>query len=139
MVLGNGWYNEQSVAVWGFHEAKWRSRPCVLANLILTYDDDATDVISTDQSWLTSTGPYLYNSLYSGDVYDARMEEDGWKSANFDDGHWSHARQATAPTDNIVSQAMPPIRIVDEVCPQSVKKINDSIYVYSFPKICQVL
>lgn len=134
MVLGNGWYNEQSVAVWGFHEAKWRSRPCVLANLILTYDDDATDVISTDQSWLTSTGHYLYNSLYSGDVYDARMEEDGWKSANFDDGHWSHARQTTAPTDNIVSQAMPPIRIVDEVCPQSVKKINDSIYVYSFHK-----
>ena len=62
------------------------------------------------------------------------MEEDGWKSANFDDGHWSHARQTTAPTDNIVSQAMPPIRIVDEVCPQSVKNINDSIYVYSFPK-----
>ena len=27
VMCGNGWYNEQSVAVWNFHEARWRDRP----------------------------------------------------------------------------------------------------------------
>ena len=27
VLLGNGWYNHQSTAVWYFHEAPWRARP----------------------------------------------------------------------------------------------------------------
>jgi len=27
VLLGNGWYNHQSTAVWFFHQAPWRSRP----------------------------------------------------------------------------------------------------------------
>ena len=38
-VLGNGWYNEQSVAVWNFHEARWRNRPRLLCELRITYTD----------------------------------------------------------------------------------------------------
>ena len=31
-VLGNGWYNEQSVAVWNFETARWRNRPRMLCD-----------------------------------------------------------------------------------------------------------
>lgn len=41
-VLGNGWYNEQSVAVWNFHEARWRNRPRLLCELRITYTDGTT-------------------------------------------------------------------------------------------------
>lgn len=48
-VLGNGWHNEQSVAVWNFHEAHWRDRPRLLCELRITYTDGTTEVIDPFQ------------------------------------------------------------------------------------------
>lgn len=37
--LGNGWFNEQTPAVWYFHEAPWRKRPQMIAEIHLCYTD----------------------------------------------------------------------------------------------------
>lgn len=57
-VLGNGWYNEQSVAVWNFHEARWRDRPRLLSELRIDYEDGTQQTLSSDASWKTACGPY---------------------------------------------------------------------------------
>ena len=57
-VLGNGWYNEQSVAVWNFHEARWRDRPRLLCELRIDYEDGTQQTLSSDASWKTACGPY---------------------------------------------------------------------------------
>lgn len=133
-VLGNGWYNEQSVAVWNFHEARWRDRPRLLCELRITYTDGTTEVIGSDDTWKTSTGAYTYNNIYSGDKFDARLEEAGWKTAHFDDSKWEAALPAQAPAPLLVAQQMPGIRITEEVRPVSMKRFSDQLYVYSFPK-----
>ena len=133
-VLGNGWYNEQSVAVWNFHEARWRDRPRLLCELRITYTDGTTEVIGSDETWKTSTGAYTYNNIYSGDKFDARLEEAGWKTAHFDDSKWEAALPAQAPAPLLVAQQMPGIRITEEVRPVSMKRFSDQLYVYSFPK-----
>lgn len=133
-VLGNGWYNIQSVAVWDFEKARWRDRPRMICELRITYADDSEETIITDASWKTSTGPYIYNNLYSGDQYDARLEEDGWKTASFDDNKWAGATEVLSPAPLLTAQQMPGIRIVEEIPPVSVKSFGDSLYVYSFPK-----
>lgn len=133
IVLGNGWYNEQSIAVWNFHQANWRNRPGMLAEIRITYTDDTTDIISTDQTWRTNTGAYLYNNLYSGDVYDARLEDD-WKSNTYNDQEWDYAQTVKQPTEKIVAQQMPGIRITQEIKPISYKKISGKKYVFTFPK-----
>ena len=133
-VLGNGWYNEQSVAVWNFHEARWRNRPRLLCELRITYTDGTTEVIGSDETWKTSTGAYTYNNIYSGDKFDARLEEAGWKTAHFDDSKWEAALPAQAPAPLLVAQQMPGIRITEEVRPVSMKRFSDQLYVYSFPK-----
>ena len=133
-VLGNGWYNEQSVAVWNFHEARWRDRPRLLCELRITYTDGTTEVIGSDETWKTSTGAYTYNNIYSGDKFDARLEEAGWKTAHFDDSKWEAALPAPAPAPLLVAQQMPGIRITEEVRPVSMKRFSDQLYVYSFPK-----
>ena len=89
VVLGNGWYNEQSVAVWNFHEARWRNRPRMLCELRITYTDGSVATICSDGTWKTSTGPYTYNNIYSGDRFDARLEEKGGKEPSFDDSRWA--------------------------------------------------
>ena len=54
--------------------ARWRNRPRMLCELRLRYTDGTTEVIATDESWRTATGPYTYNNIYSGDKYDATLE-----------------------------------------------------------------
>lgn len=133
-VLGNGWYNEQTVAVWNFHEASWRSRPALLCELRLTYADGTSDVIATDPSWRTATGAYTYNNLYSGDKYDANLEEAGWKTVGFNDRKWQPATEAESPTGLLVAQQMPAIRITEELKPTAVKAFDNKNYLFTFDK-----
>ena len=133
-VLGNGWYNEQSVAVWNFETARWRNRPRMLCELRLTYADGTEAIVATDETWRTATGPYTYNNLYSGDKYDARLEEAGWNAAGFDDSRWEPAVLTSAPAPLLTAQQMPAIRVTEELKPVSMKAFSDRLYVFSFAK-----
>jgi alpha-L-rhamnosidase len=132
-VLGNGWYNEQSVAVWNFHEARWRDRPRMMCELRVTYKDGTVETFGTDESWKTATGPYLYNNLYSGDIYDARLDK-GWKTPEYDDTVWQPATPAQSPAPLITAQQSPGISITDLYSPDSVRQFSDKLYVFSFPE-----
>lgn len=50
VLLGNGWYNHQSTAVWYFHEAPWRARPAFCIDIRLTYDDGSIETISSGKT-----------------------------------------------------------------------------------------
>jgi alpha-L-rhamnosidase len=130
ILLGNGWYNHQSTAVWYFHEAPWRGRPVFCLDLHLKYDDGSVQVISSDKSWKTSLGPVIFNSIYTAEHYDARLEQPGWNLPGFDDSKWKDAIPRPAPTTNIVAQALTPVRQTVEILPKSIKKIDDRTWVY---------
>lgn len=129
-VLGNGWFNEQSVAVWNFHEARWRQRPLMLCEIRIDYTDGSTETIATDATWKTATGASIYNSIYSGDMYDARLEPQGWKEASFDDAGWQAARITSAPAPLLVAQQTPPIRVSREIEPIEMKAFGNKLYVF---------
>ena len=133
-VLGNGWFNEQSVAVWNFHNARWRDRPTLLCDVVIEYQDGTVEEFVTNESWKTATGPYTYNNLYSGDRYDSRLEEEGWLLPGFQDEHWQQAVTREAPAALLTAQQMPPIRITERIRPDAMVQFNDSVYVYAFPK-----
>jgi alpha-L-rhamnosidase len=130
VLLGNGWYNLQSFAVWNLHEAPWRNRPTFCLDLKLTYEDGSTETIASDKNWKTATGPVIFNSIYTGEHYDARLEQTGWDIPGFDDKKWSGVENRSAPAKNIVSQLLHPIRYVEEIHPKTIRKINDSVYLY---------
>ncbi len=130
VILGNGWYNHQSTAVWYFHEAPWRARPKLCLDLRITYTDGSEEIISTDRNWKTSTGPIVFNSIYTGEHYDARLEMDGWDEPGFDDSEWKDSTVISTPSTNIVAQVLQPIRHVEEVKPVSVRKASGKKYVF---------
>ena len=141
-VLGNGWYNEQSVAVWDFDKARWRNRPQLICEIRITYTDNTVQTIATDSSWKTNTGAYLYNSIYSGDIYDARLEQEGWNNTPFDDKDWQQAVVTKAPAPILQAQEMPAIRITKKIKPLSVKSFGDSVFVFNmgenFAGLCRL-
>tara|TARA_R110002049_G_scaffold309206_1_gene518568 strand:+ start:35471 stop:38164 length:2694 start_codon:yes stop_codon:yes gene_type:complete len=130
VLLGNGWYNHQSTAVWDFDKAKWRNRPRFLLNVRITFEDGTNTVLHTDESWKTSLSPVVFNSIYTAEHYDARKEQLGWDTPDFNDVDWNHALEVKAPSDNIVSQALKPIRHIEEITPVSIRKINDTKYIF---------
>jgi len=130
VILGNGWYNFQSIGVWDYERAPWRARPTFCMDIRVTYADGSVEIISSDKSWKTSKGPIIFNSIYTGEHYDARLEKAGWDMPDYDDTKWEGITNRQAPSANIVSQAMQPIRNVEKIAAKSMNKINDSTYIF---------
>lgn len=132
VLLGNGWYNHQSKAVWDFDRAPWRNRPAFCLDLRITYSDGSVETIPTDLSWKTSSGALVFNSIYTSEHYDARLEQKGWNTPDFDDSKWRGVGLRGVPSQNVVAQQVRPIRNVLTIPAKSVNKINDKTYVFDF-------
>ncbi len=130
VILGNGWYNHQSTAVWFFHEVPWRARPSFCADLRITYEDGTVETISSGSEWRTSPGPVIFNSIYTAEHYDARLEQHGWNRPGFDDSGWFNVTVVPAPSQRIVSQAMHPVRKTVEIPAQSMVQHDHQTWVY---------
>jgi alpha-L-rhamnosidase len=130
VLLGNGWYNHQSTAVWFFDKAPWRARPTFCLDLKITYEDGTTETVMTDKSWKTDLGPIIFNSIYTAEHYDARLEQVGWNTTGFNEGKWKEVILRAAPSQRIVSQVMHPIRNVEKLAAKSIRKLNDTTYVF---------
>lgn len=124
--LGNGWYNLQSVAVWNFDKAAWRGRPAFLSKLILEYEDGTRDEVVTDDSWTTADSPIVFNSIYTAEHYDARKKAENLSG--------KPVKVTDSPTKLICSQMVQPIRVTDTIFCSRMDKLNDSLYVFTFPK-----
>lgn len=132
ILLGNGWYNHQSGAVWNFERAPWRNRPAFCFDLRIEYADGTHEVVKSDLDWRTSGGPLVFNSIYTSEHYDARLEQPGWSSPGFDDSAWGGVMYRGAPSQRVTAQQTVPIRNVTEYRPRSVRKLDERSYLYDF-------
>ena len=130
VLLGNGWYNHQSTAVWNFHKAPWRARPAFCLDLRITYEDGSAETITSGKDWKTSLSPVIFNSIYTGEHYDARLEQEGWNKAGFDDSKWKNIVLRAAPSTNIVAQVLRPVKAVEEIRVRDMKRYDDTLYVF---------
>jgi alpha-L-rhamnosidase len=132
VLLGNGWYNHQTKAVWDFDKAPWRNRPAFCLDLKIVYTDGSRETVSTDLGWRRSDSPLMRNSIYTGEDYDARLEKKGWNQPDYDDSKWEGVAYRSAPSNNITSQQIRPIRNVQVIPAQSLRKIDEKTYLFDF-------
>ncbi|MGA0373113.1 MAG: family 78 glycoside hydrolase catalytic domain [Flavobacteriaceae bacterium] len=130
VLLGNGWFNHQSTAVWYFHEAPWRARPMFCLDLKVTYEDGSKETFSSDTDWKNSTGSMIFNSIYTAEHQNAQLEQKGWNTSGFDDLKWKKSIVTSAPSNNIVAQALHPIKNNLEIQAVKMRKINPQKYIY---------
>lgn len=131
VLLGNGWYNHQSTAVWNFDKAPWRDRPKFCLDMRITYQDGTSEIITSGTDWKTSLSPVIFNSIYTAEHHDARLKQPGWDKPGFDDSKWKNAIQVKAPSLNMVAQTLHPIRLAEEILPEKVTRLNDLKTVYN--------
>jgi alpha-L-rhamnosidase len=114
LMLGKGWYDPLPLRMWGnlnLREHLATGRPRALAQLEIEYGDGTRQTLATDASWKLGEGSILRNSVYLGEVVDARREQAGWDRPGFDDSRWRAPALAAQPVGRLVAQCQPPIRI----------------------------
>ncbi len=132
VVLGNGWYNHQSIGVWDFERAPWRNRPAFCLDLVVTFQDGTRQVIPSDLSWRTGHGEIVANNIYTGEHRDFTKTQEGWSTPGFDDSKWHGVGYRTAPSQQVTAQQARPIRIDKEYKTKALRRINDRTWVYDF-------
>jgi alpha-L-rhamnosidase len=130
VILGNGWFNCHTKAVWDFHQAPWRAAPKLLLHLRVDYADGRSETIASDDSWKCSTGPIIFDSIYGGETYDARLEKPGWATADYDDSGWTPAKLVEAPAGRLAAQMMPPIKIHQTLKPARLTEPKPGVFIF---------
>ncbi|MFP3090495.1 glycoside hydrolase family 78 protein [Treponema sp. TIM-1] len=128
--LGNGWFCPQE-KWWGWRMS-WYGSPRLLFDLEITLTDGTKLGIGADETWKLREGPVLFNCLYDGETYDANEEPLGWTEAGYDDALWQHAALVEAPTENLVENKTPPIRVTGVLEPINIFRLDELRQVYDF-------
>ncbi len=122
VILGNGRY----VMDYGY------DFPKLILQLEVEYADGSSEIITSDETWKTSYGPILANGIYYGEVYDARREISGWNLPEFDDSGWEQVKLVEPPGGKLVSELMPPIKVIKTLKPERIINPKPGVYVYDF-------
>lgn len=132
VMLGNGWYDPLPLRMWGklnLREHLPVGTPRLICQIRLDFADGTSDLVVSDESWKSADGPLLRNGLYLGEVYDARLERDGWDRPGFDDSAWEPAAPAEAPGPLRAPHA-PPVRVTRTLTPVKVTEPKPGVFVF---------
>jgi len=130
VMLGRGFYGLLANDKWGFQDSTWLGQPKLLFRLSIEYVDGTKADIVSGTGWKVVGGPIVFDCPRRGEIYDARREIKGWDAPVFDDATWDSAVAAPAPTGELVSQFLPPIRACEEVRPVSMSNPQPGVYVF---------
>ncbi len=123
--LGNGFFNE-TVSTWKWDTAVWRASPELIADIVITYEDETTEYISTDENWSVTLDGHVYeNSIYYGEYHDLRKKEYQWKNAVV----------APAPLGKLKKQTAPPMRKIAQFKPKAIFEKSHGTYIIIAPEM----
>lgn len=119
VICGNGWYGTVRL----------------LLQLNLDFEDGSTAQIRSSspspEAWWVSSGPILENSIYDGEVYDARLEQPNWDSPEVKHPERGQAAVCTdGPAGKRVAAALEPIKVVGTVRAKTVTRPKPGITVF---------
>ncbi len=129
IMLGRGQYNPLCNDVWKLYKSAWVDQPKVCALLHIEYTDGSSSDIFTDNTWKTAGGPILYDDTRHGELYDARLEQEGWSLPTFDEKSWKSVSEVSWNVP-LVAQIIPPIRCFNPIKVVKTIQKSEGIVVY---------
>ena len=129
-IVGNGFYN--------INRERYRKlvisfgAPKMILKLFVRYSDGSEETIVSDRTWKTFPSPVTFASIYGGEDYDARLEQEGWEKVGFNDKKWKESLEVREPTGELKSEMDYSLKIMEVFEPAVITCRNDSIYVYDF-------
>ncbi len=114
-VLGDGWYRGN--IGWQDQDGYYGQKLALLLQLKIDYTDGTSETIVSSPGWKVSNGPILESDIYNGEIYDARLEMDGWKTTGFDDSNWQNAGAINHTKETLIAPQGVPVKAIQEITP----------------------
>ncbi|SMP43842.1 alpha-L-rhamnosidase [Neorhodopirellula lusitana] len=133
--LGNGWFNPLPLRMWGHRNIRGSietGRPRAIACLIVDHEDGTQSTITTGPDWKFTPGPTLFNSVYLGEVVDARLDQPGWNTPNFDSADWKPVQPVDASLEPLQPLTTPPIRAAESIDAVAITQPEPGIQIVDF-------
>lgn len=123
MLLGNGFYNIADRSRYRKLQIGFGPETMLL-RLRIRYTDGTEEVVTSDNSWRYDLSPITFNTIYGGEDYDARLEQEGWNEAGFDDSAWRPVVVQEAPRGALAPQQAPAVKIMKRYGVKEVHKLT---------------
>ena len=118
VTLGNGWYSA--------YRKNWINpfgTPRLICQIEIVMKDGSAVKICSGEDWKVRKSPILWNDIYTGEEYDARLEEGG---------EWSGAALRKAPLGKLELQRGLEDRIMEVLKPESITRLDDGDWEIDF-------
>lgn len=122
----------------------WDAPPRLLAQIAITLADGTTHWVLTGRQgeggtmWRVAQSAIVENSVFDGEVFDARLEIPGWNlpqahpAVPFDYTHFPGAMRVPAPGGRLVAQMVEPIVVTADRAPEAITEPRPGVYVFDF-------
>jgi len=130
-MLADGWYMGLLGPGDKVRQRYYGSNRRLLAKLIVEMTDGSSIEVATDDSWkVFENGPVQAADHFMGESFDARLEQAGWDTPDFDDSGWSQAIVDESVEVNLVAQKNEPVRVFDTLKPIAITEPSPGTYVF---------
>jgi alpha-L-rhamnosidase len=131
-LLGRGRYAITTGSVWEWQGAPWHTeRPAVTAQLEVDLADGSRKTVTTGPGWEAAASATRFDSIFAGEVYDAREALGDWSEPGTDGGSdWRPADTVPGPDGDPVPQLTQPMRRLGGVTPASIDEPAEGVYVF---------
>jgi alpha-L-rhamnosidase len=130
VIVGNGFHNNNNeryrklLITYGM--------PKMIALINITYEDGTSEKIVSGTDWKTSPSPVIYSSIYGGEDYDARLEQQGWNMPGFNETDWQNALFVRDPGGTLVPETTCPVKVMETFIPDTIVKLGTDTFLYDF-------
>lgn len=111
----------------------WYGVPSLRMQMEILYSDNSRKFITSNDMRHVTTGPVVYSTIFDGESYDARLAVPTLYEPGIPSGlmnkEWAWAHNTDDPGNNMVSQKVEPIKIMDTIVPTIIQEPAPGIYV----------
>ncbi len=127
VLLGHGWYDVRSVAVWNFDNAPWRDFPRMIAQLEIAYADGTRETVVSDATWRQVPSPMGFDCIREGEVIGKSRDgaPDLVKTVVM-------AEVVPAPAGALTAAALPPTVVAQTLKPVAVRESKPGVWLVDF-------
>lgn len=108
LALGKGWFGGR--LGWSGRGSFYGDTLAAFAQLEITFEDGATQLIVTDESWTAGPSAVLASDLYDGETIDARKRDDRWSTVGFTADGWTGVHGVDFDTAELTAQTSPEVK-----------------------------
>ena len=135
-VVGGGWRD-----IGNHLEFLWENKPRtnmlgetrLIGELVLEYENGESEIIATDDTWLSGFGAITKNNIFDGETYDARLLPKGWDTPAFDGADFLPAKICEVdPAPRLLPETHPPVTEQRRIRARSVYPLEDGSYIFDF-------